>query len=92
MCFVFLLRLDLPPLPPPPLSLFLCPSIGCRVCCVGSCIQVSIHVITNDRLASLTRLVKSLQDSHYLGDEVHLSFHVDVDADGEMMEYLMVRE
>lgn len=38
------------------------------------------------------RLVKSLQDSHYLGDEVELSFHVDVDADGELMDYLMVRK
>ncbi len=51
---------------------------------------MSIHVITNDRLASLMRLVKSLQDSHFLGDEVGLSFHVDVDANGEMMDYLMV--
>ncbi|CAN0488181.1 unnamed protein product, partial [Laminaria digitata] len=57
--------------------------------CGFASVQVSIHVITNDRLTSLTRLVKSLQDSHYLGDEVQLSFHVDVDADGELMEYLM---
>lgn len=49
-----------------------------------------MHVITNDRLSSLMRLVKSLQDSHFLGDEVQLSFHVDVDADGELMDYLMV--
>lgn len=53
--------------------------------------QISIHVITNDRLTSLRRLVKSLQDSHFLGDEVQLSFHVDVDADRELMDYLMVR-
>lgn len=52
---------------------------------------MSIHVITNDRQSSLMRLVKSLQDSHFLGDEVELRFHVDVDADGEMMDYLMVR-
>ncbi|CAM9674527.1 unnamed protein product, partial [Ectocarpus sp. 8 AP-2014] len=51
--------------------------------------KISIHVITNDRLTSLMRLVKSLQDSHFLGDEVELSFHVDVDADGELMDYLM---
>lgn len=53
--------------------------------------QVSIHVITNDRLTSLTRLVNSLLVSHFLGDKVELSFHVDVDADAELMDYLMVR-
>lgn len=70
-----------------------------RVCCLfvflGGLLlpfvsQISIHVITNDRLTSLMRLVKSLQESHFLGDEVQLSFHVDVDADGELMDYLMV--
>lgn len=53
--------------------------------------QISIHVITNDRLSSLTRLIKSLQESHYLGDVVELGFHIDVDADGAMMDYVMVR-
>lgn len=48
-------------------------------------------MITNDRLSSLTRLIKSLQESHFLGDVVELSFHIDVDADGAMMDYVMVR-
>lgn len=38
------------------------------------------------------RLIKSLQESHFLGDEVALSLHVDVDADNEMLDYLMVSE
>lgn len=35
------------------------------------------------------RLIKSLQDSHFLGDVVALSLHVDVDADAELMDFLM---
>ncbi|CAN0396301.1 unnamed protein product, partial [Laminaria digitata] len=50
--------------------------------------QFSIHVITNDRISSLERLVTSLQSSHFLGDEVELSLHVDIDADEEMMDYI----
>lgn len=52
---------------------------------------MSIHIITNDRLSSLKRLVKSLMEAHYLGDQVPLSFHADVDADSDMMDYIMVR-
>eukprot|EP00904_Undaria_pinnatifida_P003778 jgi/Undpi1/13400/HiC_scaffold_8.g03059.m1 len=51
--------------------------------------KFSIHVITNDRIASLERLVNSLQASYFLGDEVQLSLHVDIDADEEMMDYIM---
>lgn len=80
--------------PLPPRSIFswhhLNPSGAWRLFCSLFVSQVSIHVITNDRLTSLMRLVKSLQDSHFLGDEVQLSFHVDVDADRELMDYLMV--
>ena len=52
--------------------------------------QFTVHVITNDRGSSLERLVTSLQSSHFLGDEVGLSLHVDIDADEEVMDYLMV--
>ena len=38
----------------------------------------------------MERLVTSLQSSHFLGDEVELSLHVDIDADEEMMDYIMV--
>lgn len=54
--------------------------------------QVSVHVITNNVLSPVTRLVESLKTSHFLGDEVSLSFHADLDADGELMDYLVVRD
>ena len=60
--------------------------------CIWCIRQVSVHVITNDLLPPLTRLVTSLQNSHFLGDEVHLSFHVDVHADEGVVDYLAVRE
>lgn len=76
-------------LPRPILDLVLLGALPCV--CVCGLVQVSIHVITNDRLPSLRRLVSSMVASHFLGDEVELSFHIDVDADTELMDYLMVR-
>ncbi|CAN0373360.1 unnamed protein product, partial [Discosporangium mesarthrocarpum] len=54
-----------------------------------SSFQVSIHIITNDRLQSLGRLCDSLLASHFLGDKVDLSFHVDVGADKSLMSYIV---
>eukprot|EP00752_Nemacystus_decipiens_P007045 g6318.t1 len=72
-----------------PLYLSFLPALDTAMVAAWHQPKISVHVITNDRLTSLQRLVKSLQDSHFLGDEVQLSFHVDVDADGELMDYLM---
>ncbi|CAM9254093.1 unnamed protein product, partial [Scytosiphon promiscuus] len=72
-----------------PLYLSFLPALDTAMIAAWHQPKISVHVITNDRLTSLMRLVKSLQDSHFLGDEVRLSFHVDVDADGELMDYLM---
>lgn len=59
------------------------------IACFGAQ-QVSLHVVTNDRLLSLKRLVDSLKASHYLGDEVQLAIHVDTAGNEELMDYVMV--
>ncbi|KAK9168792.1 hypothetical protein Syun_000932 [Stephania yunnanensis] len=45
--------------------------------------RVSVNIITQNRATSLRRLLKSLADAYYLGDEIPISFNMDskVDAD-----------
>lgn len=43
--------------------------------------KIDISVITNDRPASLNRLLTALQDAHYFGDEVSLSLNLEQTAD-----------
>ncbi|XP_073154103.1 uncharacterized protein [Henckelia pumila] len=43
--------------------------------------RISISIITQNRAASLTRLLKSLTDAFYTGDEVRISFNVDSKVD-----------
>ncbi|CAG8676118.1 13896_t:CDS:2 [Dentiscutata erythropus] len=46
-----------------------------------------IQVVTQNRPASLKRLVDSLNSSIYLGDNVHLTINIDEDADPKTLEY-----
>ncbi|CAG8770807.1 22261_t:CDS:2 [Cetraspora pellucida] len=46
-----------------------------------------VHVITQDRPASLKRLVSSLDSSIYLGDNVPLTINIDESADPDTIEY-----
>ncbi|KAK4703305.1 hypothetical protein P7C70_g2908, partial [Phenoliferia sp. Uapishka_3] len=43
--------------------------------------KIDITVITNDRPASLHRLLTALQDAHYFGDEISLSINLEQTAD-----------
>ncbi|XP_048444684.1 uncharacterized protein LOC125479451 [Pyrus x bretschneideri] len=43
--------------------------------------RISINIITQNRVHSLTRLLKSLSDAYYLGDEVPISFNMDSKVD-----------
>nr|CAD1820861.1 unnamed protein product [Ananas comosus var. bracteatus] len=43
--------------------------------------RISVNVITQNRAASLGRLLRSLQNAYYLGDEVPLSFNMDSGVD-----------
>ncbi|CAN0183308.1 unnamed protein product, partial [Phaeothamnion confervicola] len=51
--------------------------------------EVSLHVVTNNRLLGLRRLCRSLLAARYLGDRVAVHFHVDVDADDALTDYLL---
>jgi hypothetical protein len=44
-----------------------------------------VSVITQDRPASLARLLRSLAAAHYLGDDVELSVSIDSGADGDTL-------
>ncbi|CAG8696533.1 11056_t:CDS:1, partial [Dentiscutata heterogama] len=46
-----------------------------------------IQVVTQNRPASLKRLVDSLNSSIYLGDNVHLTINIDEDADPKTLKY-----
>ncbi|KAL8193235.1 hypothetical protein R6Q57_026816 [Mikania cordata] len=43
--------------------------------------RISVNIITQNRVNSLTRLLKSLKDAYYLGDEVSISFNMDSRVD-----------
>uniref|UniRef100_A0A6N2KRA1 Glycosyl transferase 64 domain-containing protein n=1 Tax=Salix viminalis TaxID=40686 RepID=A0A6N2KRA1_SALVM len=45
--------------------------------------RVSVNIITQNRAPSLTRLLKSLSDAYYVGDEIPISFNVDSKVDEE---------
>ncbi|PPE02094.1 hypothetical protein GOBAR_DD00867 [Gossypium barbadense] len=43
--------------------------------------RVSVNIITQNRASSLTRLLKSLSDAYYIGDEIPISFNMDSKVD-----------
>lgn len=43
--------------------------------------RISVNIITQNRVNSLTRLLNSLKDAYYLGDEVPISFNMDSRVD-----------
>lgn len=45
--------------------------------------RISINIITQSRAHSLTRLLKSLSNAYYLGDEIPISFNMDSKVDEE---------
>lgn len=48
--------------------------------------RISINVITQNRPVSLQRLLKSLTEAYYLGDEISLSFNMDSKVDAETLK------
>ncbi|CAG8670363.1 14255_t:CDS:2, partial [Dentiscutata heterogama] len=49
--------------------------------------KIQIEIITQDRPASLLRLVQSLNSSIYFGDNVHLTINIDRSADPVTVKY-----
>ncbi|CAL0327638.1 unnamed protein product [Lupinus luteus] len=43
--------------------------------------RISINIITQNRVNSLARLLKSLTNAYYLGDEVPITFNMDSKVD-----------
>jgi hypothetical protein len=43
--------------------------------------RISVNIITQNRVHSLTRLLKSLSSAYYVGDEITMSFNVDSKVD-----------
>ncbi|KAE8700829.1 hypothetical protein F3Y22_tig00110556pilonHSYRG00827 [Hibiscus syriacus] len=43
--------------------------------------RISINIITQNRAPSLMRLLKSLSDAYYIGDEIPISFNIDSKVD-----------
>ncbi|XP_074569298.1 uncharacterized protein LOC141825938 [Curcuma longa] len=43
--------------------------------------RITVNIITQNRATSLQRLLQSLQDAYYLGDEVQLTFNMDSKVD-----------
>ncbi|KAM7502139.1 hypothetical protein LguiB_001043 [Lonicera macranthoides] len=50
--------------------------------------RISINIITQNRIGSLTRLLKSLTDAYYLGDEIPISFNMDSKVDEATLRYI----
>ncbi|KAK8683602.1 hypothetical protein V6N13_039656 [Hibiscus sabdariffa] len=48
--------------------------------------RISISIITQNRAQSLTRLLKSLSDAYYTGDEIPISFNMDSKVDEETIK------
>ncbi|CAG8529354.1 7785_t:CDS:2 [Paraglomus occultum] len=49
--------------------------------------QVQVHIITQKRVESLKRLMKSVATAYYLGDKVSLTINMDRSADQPTIEY-----
>ncbi|KVI09346.1 uncharacterized protein LOC112506645 [Cynara cardunculus var. scolymus] len=47
---------------------------------------ISVNIITQNRVHSLTRLLRSLKDAYYLGDEVPISFNMDSRVDNSTLK------
>ncbi|KAJ7001977.1 hypothetical protein NC653_012142 [Populus alba x Populus x berolinensis] len=45
--------------------------------------RISVNIITQNRAPSLTRLLESLSNAYYLGDEIPISFNMDSKVDEE---------
>lgn len=48
--------------------------------------RISVNIITQNRVNSLTRLLKSLKDAYYLGDDVPISFNMDSRVDNSTLK------
>ncbi|KAM0949272.1 putative nucleotide-diphospho-sugar transferase [Dioscorea sansibarensis] len=48
--------------------------------------QISVNIITQNRAVSLQRLLRSLQNAFYVGDQVPLSFNMDSKVDEETLQ------
>lgn len=48
--------------------------------------QISVNIITQNRAVSLQRLLRSLQNAFYVGDQVPLSFNMDSKVDEETLK------
>jgi glycosyltransferase involved in cell wall biosynthesis len=48
--------------------------------------KISVNVVTHNRTASLARLLRSLAEAHYLGDEVPLTLNIESGADEGTLE------
>jgi hypothetical protein len=54
--------------------------------------QFQMNIITQNRLQSLTRLMKSLSSAYYLGDKISLTINMDRSADRPTIEYAQAFE
>ncbi|XP_038972326.1 uncharacterized protein LOC103708423 isoform X2 [Phoenix dactylifera] len=48
--------------------------------------RVSVNIITQNRASSLQRLLRSLENAYYLGDEIPLNFNMDSKVDEETLK------
>ncbi|KAJ7547628.1 hypothetical protein O6H91_08G095800 [Diphasiastrum complanatum] len=48
--------------------------------------RISVNIITQNRPQSLQRLLNSLLNAHYLGDEIELTFNMDNQVDAKTLE------
>lgn len=50
--------------------------------------RIQINIITQNRAPSLTRLLQSLTDAHYLGDTIDISFNMDSAVDAPTLNLI----
>lgn len=50
--------------------------------------RISVNIITQNRIGSLKRLLKSLSNAYYLGDDIPISFNVDSKVDEPTIKLL----
>ncbi|KAL8115519.1 uncharacterized protein LOC141664040 [Apium graveolens] len=50
--------------------------------------RISVNIITQNRVQSLTRLLNSLSNAYYLGDEVPISFNMDSKVDEATLKHV----
>ncbi|KAG5515519.1 hypothetical protein RHGRI_036526 [Rhododendron griersonianum] len=50
--------------------------------------QISINIITQNRVHSLTRLLNSLSNAYYLGDHVPITFNMDTKVDASTIKFI----